>query len=169
MAGTLAALARRLTHVAQALARLRHLVEPCPHIETAAAHGARLVREAQASQAALRAAVAPAYEAMGMTGELAGPARRRAMMAEGGRRAEDTLCSHEMGTRREEETHAGFPVRRQRLGQALCTRRRRRCGGRPVGPGRVWEAAVPDARSQTRRCRRSMSMAGLPQPWKGAV
>jgi hypothetical protein len=77
MTVTGAALARRLAHVAQALARVRHLVEPCPHAETPAAQGARLVRAAQASQVAIRAAVATAYEAMGMTGEPVGPARRR--------------------------------------------------------------------------------------------
>ena len=169
MAVTLEALERRMAHVEQELARLRHLVEQLPHAETPAAHGARLVREAKASQAAISAAVVKAYEAMGMTGEPVGPTRLRAMMAESGLRAEDNLCSRAMGTMREEEKRAGFPVRRQRLGQALCTRRRRRCGGRPVGPGRAWEAAVPDARAQTMRCRRSTSMAGIPQPWKGEV
>jgi hypothetical protein len=99
MAVTRAALERRLAHVAQARARWRPLVEPCPYAATPAAHGARLWREVKASQAALRAAVAKAYEARGMTGEPVGPTRLRATMAAGGLRAEDNLCSTLDGSR----------------------------------------------------------------------
>jgi len=99
MAVTLEALERRMAHVEQELARLRHLVEQLPHAETPAAHGSRLLREAKASQATISAAVAKAYEAMGITGEPVGPARLRAMMAEGGLRAEDNLFSTPDGSR----------------------------------------------------------------------
>ena len=102
MAVTLEALERRIAHVEQELTRLRHLVEPLPHAETLAAHGSGLLREAKASQAAISAAVAKAYEATGITGEPVGPARLRAMMAEGGLRAEDNLFSREIRTMREE-------------------------------------------------------------------
>lgn len=102
MATTLEELERRVLQIEQELARLRHRVESFPREEAPAERGARLLREAKASQAATSAAVAKAFAEMGITGEPVGPEKLREMMAECGVRADDNAFSREIIAMREE-------------------------------------------------------------------
>jgi|SRR5712691_10330104 len=100
MATTLEELEKRVMHIEQELARLYQLLEK-PPTETAAERGARLLREAQASQVAINAAVAKAFEKMGITDEPVSPEQLRAMMAECGVKAEDNAFSRTIIAMRE--------------------------------------------------------------------
>jgi hypothetical protein len=101
MATTLEELEQRVMQIEQELAHLRQRVERLPHEETPAARGARLLREAKASQGAISAAVAKAYAEMGITREPVGPEKLREMMAECGVKAEDNVFSREIIAMRE--------------------------------------------------------------------
>ncbi len=81
---TLEDLERRLAAVEEELAGLRKSVTGPPAAETPAERGARLLREASASQPALDAAVAKAFQEMGIVGEPVGPEKLRKMMLASG-------------------------------------------------------------------------------------
>lgn len=102
MATTLEELEKRVVRMEQELVRLRRLLEKPPADETPAERGARLLREAKASQAAISAAAAKAFEEMGITGDPVPPEELRKMMAECGVKAEDNVFSREIIARREE-------------------------------------------------------------------
>jgi hypothetical protein len=102
MAATLEELTKRLALVEQEVARLRQLVEKAPPEETPAGRGARLLREAKANQPAISAAVAEAFEEMGITGEPVGAEKLREMMAACGIKAEEVVFSREIIAMREE-------------------------------------------------------------------
>ncbi len=102
MAATVEELEKRVSQLEQEVTRLKRLVEESPVEETPAERGARLLREAKASQAAISAAVAKAFEAMGITGEPVSPEELREMMAECGVKAEDNIFSREIIAMREE-------------------------------------------------------------------
>jgi hypothetical protein len=102
MATTLEELEMRVVQIERELARLRHRVESLPHEETPAERGARLLREAKASQAAIGAAVAKAYAEIGITGEPVGPETLREMMAACGVKAEENVFTREIIAMRDE-------------------------------------------------------------------
>lgn len=102
MAATLEELEKRLTQVEQEVARLQQLVEKAPQKEMFAERGARLLREAKASHAAISAATAKAFAEMGITGEPVGPEKVRKMMIECGIKADDNIFSREIISMREE-------------------------------------------------------------------
>ena len=102
MATTVKELAKRVSELEQEVARLRELVEKKPREETPAERGARLLREAKASQAAISAAVAKAFEQMGITGEPVGVEKLREMMIASGIKPEDNVFSRGIIEMREE-------------------------------------------------------------------
>jgi hypothetical protein len=102
MTTTLEDLEQRLGRVEEELASLRQWVEPRPPAETAAERGARLLREAKASQPAVSAAVDQAFAEMGITGEPVTQEQLRQMFAEAGIRPEENLFSREITAMREE-------------------------------------------------------------------
>jgi hypothetical protein len=102
MAITLEALEKRVAQLERELVHLQRLVGHLSHEGTPAVYGARLLREAAASQASISAAVAKAYAEMGITGEPVGSTQLRKMMAESGIKAEDNVFSHEIIAMREE-------------------------------------------------------------------
>src|SRR5438093_652991 len=101
MAATVKELERRLAQVEQKVDRLQQLVEK-PREETPAERGARMLREAAASQPAISAAVARAFEQMGISGEPVGHEKLREMMEACGIKPEDNLFSREIIAMREE-------------------------------------------------------------------
>jgi hypothetical protein len=101
MATTVEELEKRMMHIEQELARLCRLLEK-PRAETPAERGARLLREAQASQVAVNAAVVKAFEKMGITEEPVSAETLRAMMAECGVKAEENAFSRAIIAMREE-------------------------------------------------------------------
>lgn len=102
MATTLEELEKRVVQVEQELARLQRLLEKPPADETPAERGARLLREAKASQAAISAAVAKAFEEMGITGEPIGAEKVQEMMLACGIKPEDNEFSRGIIEMREE-------------------------------------------------------------------
>ena len=101
MATTLEELEKRVMHIEQELAHLHQLLGK-PSTETPAERGARLLCEAQASQVAINAAVAKAFEKMGITDEPVSTEKLRAMMAECGVKAGDNAFSSAIIAMREE-------------------------------------------------------------------
>ena len=101
MATTLEELEKRVMYIEAELARLCQLLEKL-HAETPAERGTRLLREAQASQVVINAAVAKAFEKMGITEEPVSAEKLRAMMAECGVKAEDNAFSRTIIAMREE-------------------------------------------------------------------
>jgi hypothetical protein len=90
-----------VTHIEQELARLHQLLEK-PSTETPAERGTRLLHEAQASQVAINAAAAKAFEKMGLTDEPVSIGKLRAMMAEWGVKEGDNAISSVIIAMREE-------------------------------------------------------------------
>jgi hypothetical protein len=104
MSEDLERLEQRLAAVERELAALRERLDRLvpPVDETPAERGARLLREARASQPAVSAAVAKAFAEMGITGEPIGPEEvQRRMIAEG-IRPEDNIFSRGIMEMREE-------------------------------------------------------------------
>jgi anti-sigma factor RsiW len=101
MAATVKELEKRLAQLEHEVARLRELVEP-PVDETPAQRGARLLRQAKASQPAISAAIAKAFEEMGITGEPIGAEKVQEMMLAEGIRPEDNEFSRGIIEMREE-------------------------------------------------------------------
>jgi hypothetical protein len=99
---TLEDLEKRLAALEQEVTRLRALLEPHPEEETPAERGARLIREARASQPAIDAATAKVFAEMGITGEPGGHERLMQMMLESGVNPEDNAFSREIIAMREE-------------------------------------------------------------------
>jgi hypothetical protein len=102
MATTLEELEKRVVQVEQEVARLRRFLEKPPADETPAERGARLLREAKASQAAISAAVAKAFEEMGITGEPIGAEKVQEMTRACGIKPEDNEFSRAIIEMREE-------------------------------------------------------------------
>ena len=80
MATTVEELERRLAQVEQEVTRLRQLVENAIPVELPSERGARLLGDARMSQSAISAAVAGAFQEMGITSEPVGLAKLRQMM-----------------------------------------------------------------------------------------
>ena len=114
MAVTLTELEKRLTQVErseildrraeveQEVARLRKQVGKTLLLETPAERGARLLTQARRDKARLKAAVAKAFEEMGIQGEPVPPEKLREMMAACGINPEDNLFSRGIMEMREE-------------------------------------------------------------------
>lgn len=102
MALTLEELAARLAVVEKEVRELRLLYEGAHVDETPAERGARMWREARASQAAISAAADKAFKEMGITGEPVGIEKLREMMAASGIKPEENLFSREIIAMREE-------------------------------------------------------------------
>jgi hypothetical protein len=102
MAITLEEMEKRLTKLEEEVAQLKQGMERRQVEETAAERGARLLREAKASQPALSAAVAKAFAEMGIVGEPVGVEKLREMMAACGIKPEDNEFSREIIAMREE-------------------------------------------------------------------
>lgn len=102
MATTIEELERRVAALEQELAAMRQREERRVVEETSAQRGARLLREAKASQAAISALTAKVFAEMGITGEPVPPEQLRQMMIEGGVNPEDNAASREIITMREE-------------------------------------------------------------------
>jgi hypothetical protein len=102
MALTLEDLEKRLAALEQEVASLRKRVEGPPADETPLERGARLWREAKASQPAIDAAVAKAFAEMGITGEPVGHEKLMQMMLEAGVNPEDNAFSREIIAMRDE-------------------------------------------------------------------
>jgi len=102
MATTLEDVEKRLATLEEEVATLRKLIVRPQVEETPAERGARLLREGEANQAALSAAVAKAFDEMGIVGEPVGIERLREMMAACGIKPEDNLFSREIIAMREE-------------------------------------------------------------------
>ena len=102
MATTLEELERRMTRMEQELARLQRLVEQPSQEEMPAERGAQLLREAQRNQAAISAAVAKAFEEMGITGEPVSAEQVQEMMRACGVQPDDNAFSQGIIAMREE-------------------------------------------------------------------
>jgi len=99
---TLEDLEKRLAVLEQEVARLRLLIERRLADETAAERADRLLREAKASQPAISAAVAKAFEQMGITAEPVGAEKLQEMMIASGINPDDNEFSREIIAIREE-------------------------------------------------------------------
>jgi len=84
------------------MSRLQEHVEGPKAEETPAERGARLIREAKASQPAINAAVTRAFKEMGITGEAVSAEEFQKLMAECGVNPEENLFSREILAMREE-------------------------------------------------------------------
>jgi hypothetical protein len=102
MATTLEDLERRLEQVEQDISRLRQQVDSTRSAEPEAARGARLLGDARMSQPAISAAVASAFQAMGITREPVGLVTLRQMMAACGIAGEGNAFSQEIEAMRDE-------------------------------------------------------------------
>jgi hypothetical protein len=102
MATTVEELERRLTRVEQEVTRLRLLVKKTIPVEQPSERGARLLGEARISQPAISAAVASAFQEMGITGEPVGLAKLREMLVACGINGETNAFSREIEAMREE-------------------------------------------------------------------
>ncbi|HJT78508.1 MAG TPA: hypothetical protein VJ739_14990 [Gemmataceae bacterium] len=102
MATTLEDLEKRLAAVEQELARVRQLLEPPSADETPAERGARMIREAKRSQAAVSAAWEKAMEQMGIQGEPIPAEELQQRMLDHGIKPEDNLLSRGIIEMREE-------------------------------------------------------------------
>jgi hypothetical protein len=102
MAITLEELEKRLVALEQEVAALRQREERRLINETSAQRGARLLREAKASQAAMSAAWARAMERMGIRGEPIGAEKLQEMMLAAGIKPEENLLSRAIIEMREE-------------------------------------------------------------------
>jgi hypothetical protein len=99
---TLEDLARRLTTLEQEVALLRQRWERGNGVETPLERGLRLMREADANQAALSAGWAEALGQMGIQGEPIGAEKVQQLIAAGGANPEDAAFSREIIAMREE-------------------------------------------------------------------
>jgi hypothetical protein len=103
MSTTLEDLEKRVATLEQGFASLRQLLERRPAEEAPAERGARLLREAKASQAAVSAAAAKAFAEMGIPEQPPVSVEElRRMMIEQGVRPEDNAASREIIAMREE-------------------------------------------------------------------
>lgn len=102
MAITLEELEQRLVALEQEVAALRQREERRAAEETAAQRGARLMREARASQPAVSAAWARAMQQMGITCEPVGAEKLQQMMLDCGVKPEENLLSRGIIEMREE-------------------------------------------------------------------
>jgi hypothetical protein len=102
MSVTIDELERRLSLLEQEVARLRQQVETPPGVETPAERGERLLREAEAGQAALSPGWAWAMEQMGIKGEPVGVEKLREMIAACGFKPENNEFSRGIIEMREE-------------------------------------------------------------------
>ena len=93
---TLEDLEKRLAVLEQEVASLRQRLEGPPADETPLERGARLWREAKASQPAIAAAAARAFAEMGITGEPVGHEQLMHMMLGCGVNPEDNVLSREI-------------------------------------------------------------------------
>src|SRR5262245_32139451 len=96
MASTLENLEARLTNLENQVASLQALIRGSAPRESLADQGARLLREAKASQVAASAAVAKAFAEMGIGAKAVSTEDLRNMMAASGVKAEDRLFSREI-------------------------------------------------------------------------
>jgi hypothetical protein len=99
---TLEDLEKRLAALEQEVASLRQRLEGPPAYETPAERGARLLREAKASQAALSAMSAEVFAKMGVTGQPVSHEQLMQMMLECGVNPEDNVLSREIIAMRDE-------------------------------------------------------------------
>ena len=102
MATTLEDLEKRLAAVEKELAELRGRVQDLSRPETPAERGARMIREAKRSQAALSAAWDKAMEQMGIRGEPIPAEELQQRMLDHGIRPEDNAFSRGIIEMREE-------------------------------------------------------------------
>jgi len=101
MATTLEELEKRLIALEQELAKLRDKVEPPPDPKPWW-WDIPMLREARAQQAAISAAVAEAYEKMGITGPPVGPEKLKEMMLASNIDPNDNAFTREILAMREE-------------------------------------------------------------------
>ncbi len=102
MATTLEDVERRLSMLEAEVIHLRQCISSRQVEEKPTEHGARLLREAEADQPTVSAAVAKAFVEMGIAGEPVGVEKLREMMAGSGVKAEENLFSREIIAMREE-------------------------------------------------------------------
>jgi hypothetical protein len=102
MALTIEALEQRLAALEREVADLRRLWTGRLAAETAAERGARLLREAKASQPAISAMTAKVFAEMGITGEPVGAEKLQEMMLACGVNPEENAFSREIIAMREE-------------------------------------------------------------------
>lgn len=102
MATTLDTVERRLAALEQEMLALRQLLHGRLSGETPAECGARLLREAKASQAAISAGAVKAFAEVGIAERAADGQNLEALMAASGIRPEDNLFSREILAMREE-------------------------------------------------------------------
>ncbi|HMC65875.1 MAG TPA: hypothetical protein VKI65_13130 [Gemmataceae bacterium] len=95
-------LEKRVTALEQQVAALREREERRLIEETAAERGARMLREAKASQAAISAAVAKAFAEMGITAQPIGAEKLQQMLLAEGVKPEDNILSRAIIEMREE-------------------------------------------------------------------
>jgi hypothetical protein len=99
---SLETLAERLAALEREVAELRQLVTRQLVDETAAQRGARMLREAKASQAAISAMTEKVFAEMGITGEPVGIEKLHEMMLACGVKPEENALSREIIAMREE-------------------------------------------------------------------
>jgi hypothetical protein len=102
MASRVAELEKRVAALERELRSLRQLVEARPIEETPAEAGARMLRQAERSQAALAAGWARAMEEMSIRGEPIGAQALRARMLASGIKPDDNAFSRGIVEMREE-------------------------------------------------------------------
>jgi hypothetical protein len=102
MATTLEDMEKRLAALETEVTFLRQLITGEPIPPALAERGARLLREAQAQQAALSAVLGEALGEAGIVGEPVGVEKLREMMAACGVKPEDNLFSREIIAMRDE-------------------------------------------------------------------
>jgi len=102
MATTVAELEKRVGALEREVSRLRQLVDTPPTEETPAEAGARMLREAEESQADFAAGWARAMEEMGIRGEPIGAEALQARMIASGIKPEDNAFSRGIIEMREE-------------------------------------------------------------------
>jgi hypothetical protein len=99
---TLEDLEKRLAALEQEVASLRRQLERRTAMEASAERGARLLRDAKASQPAIDAATAKVFAEMGITGDPVGHEKLRQLMLECGIDPEGNEFSREIIAMREE-------------------------------------------------------------------
>lgn len=102
MAATLEELERRVVALEHVVTDLRRQVGAGHTDETRGSNDVPILRDARAHQAAMSAAVAKAFAAVGITGEPVSHEKLREMMAAAGIRPEDNLFSREIIAMRDE-------------------------------------------------------------------
>jgi hypothetical protein len=103
MAPTLEELVQRIAALEQEVRHLRELIKKRPGEETAAERGARMLREAKASQPALNIITAKVFEKLGIKADNAMSLEQlHAEMIARGIKPEDNIFSREIMAMREE-------------------------------------------------------------------